>query len=347
MDSARPKIGAALGVLFLACLSLLLLRLADPAERVYLPAAAGYEVRSADVALHDVARHKQVRLRISYPLARGTFPVIIFSHGAGHSHRDYSRLIRYWTSHGYICIQPEHHDSLSLRPVADPARAQAQVASDIRDPKIWVDRVADDKFMLSALPLLAAAIPEVAVRMTAARVGIAGHSLGAHTTAVLAGAKIDLPGVSGLSNLATSGISAALVMSGHGRGELGLRDASWSEISMPMMVITGSRDIGFFRRPAAWREEAYWFAPPPNKYLVTFEGASHSAFTGMGHQEASARLLRIVNLATDYDARAFTCTQAATLAFWDAYLKVDAAALMWLKSNALTRTPCRASLQRK
>ena len=64
--------------------------------------------------LEDQRRGKTLPLRMTFPKQRGKFPVIVFSHGAMGSKDAYAPLVAHWASHGYVCIQPTHEDSLQL-----------------------------------------------------------------------------------------------------------------------------------------------------------------------------------------------------------------------------------------
>lgn len=60
----------------------------------------------ADLQLTDHRRDREVPVKIYYPDADGTFPVIIFSHGTGGSQESFAHLSRFWSSYGYVCIHP-------------------------------------------------------------------------------------------------------------------------------------------------------------------------------------------------------------------------------------------------
>jgi predicted dienelactone hydrolase len=64
-----------------------------------------------EASLADDTRGVQIPLRITYPLAEGLFPVIVFSHGAWGAHYHYAGLTAHWASHGYVVIQPAHAGS--------------------------------------------------------------------------------------------------------------------------------------------------------------------------------------------------------------------------------------------
>jgi predicted dienelactone hydrolase len=89
-----------------------------------------------EMVLHDAARGKDLKLRVSYPAGDGPFPVVVWSHGAFGTKDNYQPLVEFWASHGYVVVQPNHSDSRAegVRP-GDPAA--------LRD---WQSRPADVRF---------------------------------------------------------------------------------------------------------------------------------------------------------------------------------------------------------
>ena len=63
-------------------------------------------------------------MRVSAPVTGSELPVILLSHGHGHSNNlsslnGYAPLASFWAAHGFVVIQPTHLDSatLSLSPM--------------------------------------------------------------------------------------------------------------------------------------------------------------------------------------------------------------------------------------
>lgn len=288
---------------------------------------------TADIApsitLHDAKRGKDLDLWVSWPREPGRYPVIVFSHGAMGSGDTAFPIAQRWVTHGYVVICPTHADSIRLRrrqgvpPIGQTLRNIRRSGGGVWDPG-WEERPRDVRFTLDALPEIERAAPGLAGRMDPDRIGVAGHSLGAYTAQVVAGASVMIPGRPAPISQADPRIRAALLLSGQGAGEMGLHAGSWSSLRLPMMSVTGSLDRGAMGQPPLWRREPFTSAPAGGKYFLFIEGAGHGSFTG-----SSGLRLR--------PAAIPALVLQATTAFWDAHLKDDPAASRWLASSA---PPC-------
>jgi len=258
-----------------------------------------------NIALRDESRDRTIPLKIHFPDGAGPFPVIIFSHGALASKDGYSGLGAYWASFGYVSVHPSHADS-----IADSGfRGTLQQA--ISDPRAWENRPRDVSFILDSLGHVERFAPELAGKLDLQRVGVAGHSFGAYTAALIGGTTIHLPGKQGPRSFADRRAKAIVLLSPQGEGRLGLTADSWDRLLLPTLLMYGSRDFGPFGEPPSWRNEAFRKAPPGDKYDVELEGATHMQFAGS------------VAKAGDPPDRLFQCVKLETLAFWNAYLKSD------------------------
>jgi predicted dienelactone hydrolase len=277
-----------------------------------------YKVLTVEhVDLHDDARHRTIPVKIYYPDAAGPFPVIVFSHGALASKDDYSGLGHFWASFGYVSIHPSHADS-----VADSGFS-GSLKQAIGDPRAWEARPRDVSFVLDSLAHVARFAPQLAGKLDLAHVGVAGHSFGAYTAALIGGTTIHLPGKQEPQSFADRRAVAIVLLSPQGEGRLGLSADSWDHLRVPVLLIFGSRDFGPFGEPPAWRNEAYLKAPPGDKYDVELEGATH--------MEVAATLAA----ADGAPDRLFQCVEVETLAFWNAYLRRDPEARRHLLSQDL------------
>jgi predicted dienelactone hydrolase len=268
------------------------------------------------VVLHDEARHRNIPLNIHYPDAAGPFPVIVFSHGALASKDAYSGLGKFWASFGYVCIHPSHADS-----VADSG-FRGTLKEAIRDPVAWENRPRDVSFILDSLAHVASFAPKLAGKLDLGHVGVAGHSFGAFTAAVIGGTTIHLPGKEGPQGFADRRAAAVVLLSPQGEGCMGLTAESWDHLRLPVLLMYGSRDVGPNGEPPAWRNEAFLKAPPGDKYDVELAGATHMEF---------AR--RLVEPGSPPHPL-FHCVERETLVFWNAYLKMDPDARHDLVSRA-------------
>jgi predicted dienelactone hydrolase len=290
------------------------------------------------LTLHDGARQKDLYCAVRYPKdAEGALPLVVFSHGAGGDSRAFSELSSHWASWGYVVVHPTHSDSVRLRmeqgeDISDVRKEMRNIVSKVDLPS----RVADIRFILDSIPEIEKA---TGARVDRERIAMAGHSAGALTTQVIAGVKIRAArrfgGKGTFLSVNSAGdprIKAALVISGQGPGRL-LTEDSWDELTLPMLVITGSNDTSMVtdETPES-RRKPYELAKPGDKYLLWIEGATHSSFGGGPNAAVRAILgeAQAENIEMIVDS-----TSSATTAFLDAYLRSDTGAKAYLRSDAL------------
>lgn len=316
-----------------------------------------YNVGIVDnLILKDAQRNRQIPIKVSYPEGQqGSFPVIVFSHGAGASKDDYAPLTRFWASQGYICIQPTHADSIALnRQQGNSENLRESVRQMLGDAKGWKDRATDISFIISSLSELERQAPQLKGKMNTQRIGVGGHSYGAYTAQLVGGATIDIPGGAKAQSFADRRVSAVLLLSPQGTGQQGLTRNSWAKINLPMMTMTGSKDRGAQGQGPDWKEEPFKYSPAGDKYLVFIEGASHFSFSGRFADRGQARGetlgrqrgwrlrehfgggdRRFFGGGQQQEGTIFSYIKTASLSFWDAYLKQDSKAKEFLKSDAL------------
>ncbi|MBD2431451.1 MULTISPECIES: alpha/beta hydrolase family protein [Fischerella] len=323
-----------------------------------------YDVGIVDnIILNDAQRNRQIPIKVSYPEGQqGSFPVIIFSHGAGASKDDYAPLTRFWASQGYICIQPTHADSIALnRQQGNSENLRESVRQMLGDAKGWKDRATDVSFIISSLSELERQAPQLKGKMNTQRIGVGGHSYGAYTAQLVGGATIDIPGGAKAQSFADRRVRAVLLLSPQGAGQQGLTRNSWANFKLPMMTMTGSRDRGAQGQGPEWKEEPFKYSPAGDKYLVFIEGATHFSFSGrlaQGGGEAQTQAqgqgrpgwrlrehfgggqgggfgTRRRFGGGQQEENIFNYVKVASISFWDAYLKQDSQAKNYLKSDGL------------
>jgi predicted dienelactone hydrolase len=279
-----------------------------------------------DIVLHDAKRDKVLHVRIFYPHEPGPYPVIVFSHGAGGSQSCCEALTRHWATYGYVTLQPTHHDSTVERRNAgeEDINFLKAVREALENPALWQSRPQDISFVLDSLPGLEKRVPALVGKMDAEHIGVGGHSMGAFTADAIAGALVDLPGHPA-SNFADARVKAVLLLSPQGPGEFGLTDHSWDRLTLPLLSMTGSLDLGAGNQGPDWKKIPFERSQPGGKYHVFIQGANHMSFitrkTSPGRAAGDDAILGYTN--------------CASLAFWDAYLKADPAAKIYLQSDAL------------
>lgn len=267
----------------------------------------------------DTARNnRHVPVKIYSPeKGAGPFPVIIFSHGLGGTREGYEYLGRRWASHGYVVahIQHEGSDDHVWRGQERPGVALHQAAGDLRNA---IARPLDAKFALDQLTALNQQPGPFRNRLDLKAAGISGHSFGGWTTLAVAGQ------VFPTGTFADPRFKAAVAMSAPPELK---RDpeTSYGTIRIPILHMTGTLDDSpVSDTKAAQRRLPFDHIHLADQYLVIFNGGDHMVFTGE----------RFGGDSSDKDPLFHDLILQSTTAFWDAYLKNDAAAKKWLAQGS-------------
>jgi len=317
----------------------------------YKAAPGPATIETRELILHDTHRNKDLQLKVLFPREiDGHTPVIIFSHGAGGSKDSYSGLTRHWAGYGYVVMQPSHADSVVLRREQGDSgdNMLAALKTALHDEDAWQNRPRDISFIIDSFDEIEHDIPELRHKLDRDHIGVGGHSFGGFTAESSSCATIKL-GDGRVLDLHDKRIKAALVLSGEGPGAMGFYDGSFKHCDLPMMSMTGTRDRAANGWSPEWREQIYTLSPSPDKYFLNLTGASHFTFVGRQSSEAlprdtghmrpamARREKRILRQSAPNEEQLFGYVQVASTAFWDAYLLRDAAALNYLRSNALPK----------
>ena len=258
------------------------------------------------ITLPAPGRGEDLRVRVSAPTTGDGLPVLVFSHGFGQSLDSYAPLVDFWSSHGFVVIQPTHLDSRTLGLAPD----------DPRTPLIWRIRVEDLALVLDRLDLLEASVPGLSGRLDRSRIAAAGHSYGAQTASMLLGARVlDAGGVAG-EDLSDPRIRAGVLLCAPGLGGADLTafaaenfsfmNPSFAEMTTPALVVAGDQDQSLLSvRGPDWFTDPY-FLSPGGKSLLTLFGAEHSLGGISGYEstettdESPERVALIQRLTTAY-----------------------------------------------
>lgn len=272
-----------------------------------------------DITLTDPSRNRAIPLKIYYPQEPGTYPVIIFSHGLGGSREGFAHLGQFLAANGYVSIHPTHigSDTEVYRSGGRAALRQAGT-----NPQTWKDRAADISFILDSLPQIEADAPALKDKLDPQAVAVAGHSMGAYTAMLTAGATIKTDGTT--ENFADPRVKAFIAISPQGPGILGLTDQSWNQVQRPMLMISGSQDTGQFSGfDPSWRQQPFEDMPADNnKYLAVISGAEHSSYGDRADDNPAGQKIQAL-------------VRVLSLSFLDAYLKNNPDALALLQSDNL------------
>lgn len=241
-------------------------------------APAAFEQRDLDWV--DSSRQRQVPVRLYWPTqlqAGQRVPLIVFSHGIGGSRRGYSYLGAYWSSQGYASLHVQHVGSDRELWFGNPLTLVGRLQTAAQEGEA-LHRVADVRFALDQVLR-----SEWGARIDADRIVAAGHSYGANTTLLLAGAQVAREGHA--LALREPRIKAAIIISAP--PFYGERDvpAILRAIEIPTLHITSTEDViripGYYSG-AEDRVQVFEATGSRTKALAVFEGGSHSMFTDRG-----------------------------------------------------------------
>ncbi len=286
---------------------------ASPLPPPYKADAGPYFVHIEDRTFADPRGVRDVHARIWVPdKTAGKVPVIVFSHGLGGGHSNNAYAGRHWASHGYLVVHPTH-------PGSDVIAAASHSLREIgNDASVWTGRAWDVSFVLDSL-----ADDELGKRADLTRVGVTGHSLGAHTALVMLGMTLDLPEKEDAS-FRDPRVLAGVAMSPPGPGILGVHEDDYERIAVPVLVLTGTRDSAPGTPDPLSHRIPFDRSNVPGSILVTIQDAEHLAFGDYPSLRHGPR-----------DPRHHGWILQETTAFWDAWLKGDANARAWLRIEAL------------
>lgn len=256
-----------------ACFALLLSAALAPAA--WAEAEAGFT--TLDFDWHDGTRQRPVPVRLYLPVqadAARPVPLVVFSHGIGGSRAGYRYLGEHWAAQGYASLHLQHVGSDRSLWGGNPFALVERLQGAAQDGEA-IARVLDLRFALDTL--LASPL---APRIDATRIVAAGHSYGANTTLLAAGAKLERQGQS--VDFRDPRIKAAIVLSAppfYGESDPA---AILAHVTVPTLHVTATEDViripGYYS-DAQDRVNVFEATGSRSKALAVFEGGSHSIFT--------------------------------------------------------------------
>ncbi|MEI6547040.1 MAG: alpha/beta fold hydrolase [Burkholderiales bacterium] len=226
----------------------------------------------------DSTRGRSVPARLYLPNAatpEQPVPLIVFSHGLGGSRNGYTYLGTHWASQGFASLHLQHVGSdRSLWSSGSPFALVSRL-QDAANESEAIDRVHDLRFALDRL--LAS---ELGARLDSRRIVAAGHSYGANTSLMAAGATVVRNGSP--ITLREPRLSAAILISAPPfYGETSMSQIL-APVQIPSLHITATEDIirvpGYYSG-AEDRLAVFEAVGGSRKMLAVFTGGSHSMFT--------------------------------------------------------------------
>ena len=226
----------------------------------------------------DSARGRSVPARLYLPraaTAEQPVPLVIFSHGLGGSRNGYTYLGTHWASQGFASLHLQHVGSdRSLWSSGSPFALASRLQDAANDAEA-IDRVHDLRFALDRV-----LSSELGARLDGRRIVAAGHSYGANTSLIAAGATVSRNGST--IALREPRLSAAILISAPPfYGETSMRQIL-APVQIPSLHITATEDIirvpGYYSG-AEDRLAVFEAVGGSRKMLAVFTGGSHSIFT--------------------------------------------------------------------
>jgi predicted dienelactone hydrolase len=227
-------------------------------------AGPGWAQESASFPRQD---GKMVPARAYRSAADSCRGIAIISPGAGGSERGYAYLGKGMAAQGYLAVVVGHQES-GLRALRQHMRGRGLsggLSRLITDPQAYEGRFMD----------IAAARQWARARCPASESVLLGHSMGAATVMIEAGARNKL-GVRGSDDF-----DVYVALSPQGVGTI-FPPGAWHGISKPVLVITGTRDEELGGLSWKTRTEPYDDMSPGCKWLAVVDGATHMEFAGNG-----------------------------------------------------------------
>lgn len=227
--------------------------------------------RAEEMDWLDESRQRAVPVRVYWPTEAGSaVPLLVFSHGIGGSRRGYSYIGQHLASCGMASLHVQHVGSDRALWAGNPISLVGRLR-DAADPAEALARVQDMRFALDRL------LAHAGARLDAERIAVAGHSYGANTSLLLAGAAV--PGHEALHE---PRFKAAVFISAPPLHGVDRPERALAAIRLPSLHITATQDVirvpGYYSE-ASERVRLYEQTGSAAKVLAVFEGGSHSVFT--------------------------------------------------------------------
>jgi len=148
-----------------------------------------YSVQFMPLDLADQTRNRPVPADLFLPnipnASAGTIPVIVFSHGLGHSRIYFRDVAEHVASYGFAVAMPDHIGSNETQ----RGDLESWLADEFFQSREFVNRPQDVSFLLDELSRLNDR--QFKRRLNTGAVGAIGHSFGGYTVLVNAGATVD------------------------------------------------------------------------------------------------------------------------------------------------------------
>lgn len=215
-------------------------------------------------------------LRVYAPSNDACAPLALISPGAGGNENGYQYLAEGMQAAGWCAIVMGHKESGAAALRSDMHEAggiKKGLRELVDDPKAYDARLLD----------ITAALKWADESCKTTFLALIGHSMGARTVMIEAGAKNKI-GVKGVDRF-----NAYVAMSRDGPDPV-FPDDAWSGITKPMLILTGTRDKSMQTGDYQSRPIPYDRMTAGCKWLGVIDGATHMNFTGVGFLGSTEKL---------------------------------------------------------
>lgn len=208
----------------------------------------------------------ETALKVYVPARSGCTPLAVISPGAGGTENGYAYLAKGMQQDGWLAIVVGHAESGPGKLLSEVRQSGLHEGLEdmVDDPALYRDRLMD----------IGAALDFAARQCKAPYRALLGHSMGAITAEIEAGARNKL-GVQGEDRF-----DAYVMISASGPGSI-FPEGAWSGIRKPVYVLSGTRDKAL-EGPPETRTKPYYGLPAGCKWLGVVEGATHMDFARNG-----------------------------------------------------------------
>jgi dienelactone hydrolase len=292
------------------------------ADAVGMPGADTHQI--TNVVWTDASRKRDVLAKLYLPAqpagqAAQRVPLVVFSHGIGGSREGYSYIGKYLAANGMAALHLQHAGSDRNIWFGNPLGMVSRLQTAAKETEA-IDRAKDVSFALDQV-LADAALSQ---RIDASRIAAAGHSYGANTTLLVAGARVQRDGRT--LDYTDARIKAAVIISAppfYGEGD---PQSILGSVAIPTLHITATGDeikIPGYYSGAQDRVTVYEAIGSATvnaaKALAVFKEGSHSMFTdrlGTGGAELNPKIKIATRELTLAFLKARFAGQGADLGDW-------------------------------
>lgn len=281
------------------------------------------KIEKVELVVKDAKRYRELPILVYLPSEKNPAAVVLFSHGLGGTRSGSAYLGEHWAKRGFVAVFLQHPGSDDSVWKDQPLASRMQAMKKAASIENFSLRVVDVPAVLDQLTTWnAAADHALKGRLDLKRVGMSGHSFGANTTQAVSGQTFPIG-----KGYTDARIKAATLMSpaAPARGDAA---KAFGGVKIPWLLMTGTNDLSpIGEADVKSRLAVYPALPTGDKYELVLDKAEHSAFTeGTLPGEKGKK-----------NPNHHKAILALSTAFWDAYLRDDAVAKMWLEGDAVRK----------